>query len=284
MHDYAPSVLAFAAAARLALHNGAVEELDRQVTRAMRARPSCTYAFPFLAVRGRLHLAKVYVARSDHATARHLLREIDDILGHRPDLGTLVDEVRDFRGSSHVRRRSHSRWRAATHPRRAASAALPADPPDDRRDRRAAVRLPQHRQLGGRLDLPQARRLLTQRRGGAGNRHRAPRRIGRLRSAGRLLVQRIGVVSERHRQFGGRGHNPRRTHDCKDADQNVDHLGCARTGIHGRIRRRPRRRGPRPRPPPARRGGPGPTSGDPTRARATPRRPRGRGPPTSPSG
>ena len=49
-------------------------------------------------MRSRLHLAKVYLARSDHATARHLLREIDDVLGHRPDLGTLVDEVRDFRG------------------------------------------------------------------------------------------------------------------------------------------------------------------------------------------
>ena len=64
----------------------------------MRARPSCTYAFPSYAVRSRLHLAKVYLARSDHAKARHLLREIDDVLGHRPDLGTLVDEVRDFRG------------------------------------------------------------------------------------------------------------------------------------------------------------------------------------------
>ena len=97
MYDYAPSVLAFAAAARLALHNGAVDELDRELTRAMRARPSSTYAFPFLAVRSRLQLAKVYVARSDHATARHLLREIDDVFGHRPDLGTLVDEVGDFR-------------------------------------------------------------------------------------------------------------------------------------------------------------------------------------------
>nr|WP_260173362.1 helix-turn-helix transcriptional regulator [Nocardioides albus] len=42
-------------------------------------------------------MAKVYLARSDPATARHLLREIDDIFRHRPDLGTLVDEVGDFR-------------------------------------------------------------------------------------------------------------------------------------------------------------------------------------------
>ena len=97
MHDYAASVIVFAAAARVALHDGAVDELERQLIRAMRARPSCTYAFPSFAVRSRLHLAKIYMARSDHATARHLLREIDDVLGHRPDLGTLVDEVRDFR-------------------------------------------------------------------------------------------------------------------------------------------------------------------------------------------
>ena len=87
MHDYAASVLAFAAAARLALHDGDLEEVDRQLTRAMRARPACTYVLPFLAVRSRLHLAKVFWARGDHATARHLLREIDDVFGHRPDLG-----------------------------------------------------------------------------------------------------------------------------------------------------------------------------------------------------
>ncbi len=98
MHDYPPSVLAFAAAARLALHQGALDEVERQLVRAMRARPSCTYAFPFLAVRSRLQLAKVYLARSDRASAHHLLREIDDVLGHRPELGTLVQEVRDFRG------------------------------------------------------------------------------------------------------------------------------------------------------------------------------------------
>jgi LuxR family maltose regulon positive regulatory protein len=52
---------------------------------------------PWLAVRARLQLAKVYWARGDHTTARHLLREIDDILLHRPDLGVLVDEVSELR-------------------------------------------------------------------------------------------------------------------------------------------------------------------------------------------
>ena len=97
LHDYALSVLAFAAAARLAAHRGDQNEVDRRLAQAMRARPSCTFALPYLAVRVRLQLAKVYTAIADQSTARHLLREIDDILLHRPALGTLVDEVAQFR-------------------------------------------------------------------------------------------------------------------------------------------------------------------------------------------
>jgi LuxR family transcriptional regulator, maltose regulon positive regulatory protein len=97
MHDYATSVLAFAAAARVAAHRGDLQEVDRQITRAMRARPTCTFVLPFFAVGTRLQLAKVHLARGDHSTAGHLLREIDDILLHRPDLGALVDQVSELR-------------------------------------------------------------------------------------------------------------------------------------------------------------------------------------------
>ena len=97
MHDYATSLLAFAAAARLAVHRGDATEADRQLAHAMRARPSCTFVLPFFAVRLRLQLAKVYRASGDATTARHLLKEIDDILSHRPDLGALVDEVDELR-------------------------------------------------------------------------------------------------------------------------------------------------------------------------------------------
>ena len=171
LHDYAISVLVFAAAARLAVHQrrpgGGGSTADPGDAGASRRARSC---FPFLAVRGRLQLAKVYSARGDHAAARHLLREIDDILRHRPDLGVLVEEVREFRGRS-------------SRPRRiAATGATPLTPAELRllpylqthltiaRDRGATVRLAQHRELGGRLDLPQAGRLLAQRGGGAGDR------------------------------------------------------------------------------------------------------------------
>ena len=97
MYDYVAGLLALAGAARLAVHRGDLREASHQLTQAMRARPSCTFAMPFLAVRVRLQLAKVYRSLADHTTARHLLREIDDILVHRPALGVLVEEVSEFR-------------------------------------------------------------------------------------------------------------------------------------------------------------------------------------------
>jgi LuxR family transcriptional regulator, maltose regulon positive regulatory protein len=54
---------------------------------------------PYHAVRLRPQLAKVYLALAEPTKARQLLREIDDIVSRRPALGTLIDEVEDFRGA-----------------------------------------------------------------------------------------------------------------------------------------------------------------------------------------
>jgi LuxR family maltose regulon positive regulatory protein len=97
MDDFVFSIPAFAGAARLSVRRGDLNQAHRQLTRAMRDRPSATYLLPCHAVRLRLHLAKVYLAIADRQTVRQLLREIDDILAHRPALGTLVDEVKGFR-------------------------------------------------------------------------------------------------------------------------------------------------------------------------------------------
>jgi LuxR family transcriptional regulator, maltose regulon positive regulatory protein len=98
MHDFVLAIPAFAGAARLSVHRSDLNEAHRQLTSAMRARPSATYLLPYHAVRLRLQLAKVYLAIADLGTVHQLLREIDDILAHRPALGTLVEEVKDFRG------------------------------------------------------------------------------------------------------------------------------------------------------------------------------------------
>ena len=98
MHDFVFAIPACAGAARLSVHRGDLNDAHRQLTRAMRARPSATHLLPYHAVRPRLQLAKVYLAIADLGTGHQLLREIDDVLAHRPALGTLVEEVKDFRG------------------------------------------------------------------------------------------------------------------------------------------------------------------------------------------
>ena len=97
LHDYSLSVLVYAAAARLAVQRGDRKEADLQITRAMRTRPTCSYAIPWLAVPVRLQLAKALAANADEGSARHLLGEIDDIVVHRPALGALVEEVAALR-------------------------------------------------------------------------------------------------------------------------------------------------------------------------------------------
>lgn len=97
LQDYVLCMLAFAAAGRLAVHNGDRDEAVQQLAQAMRSRPASTFVLPWVAVRVRLQLAKAYAALADQVTARHLLREIDDIFVHRPALGTLVDEVAELR-------------------------------------------------------------------------------------------------------------------------------------------------------------------------------------------
>lgn len=97
LDDYSVSVMAFAMAARFALHRGDMPAVHRLIARAMRARPACTFAMPYVSVRARLQLAKLHWALNDHTAAHHLLREVEDILVRRPQLGALVDQVEDFR-------------------------------------------------------------------------------------------------------------------------------------------------------------------------------------------
>jgi LuxR family transcriptional regulator, maltose regulon positive regulatory protein len=97
IQEYLVSTLAYVGAARLELHRGDLEQTHRQLARAMRARPLATYVIPWAAVPQRLQLAKIYLALADLTAARHLLREIDDILVLRPALGALVKEVEAFR-------------------------------------------------------------------------------------------------------------------------------------------------------------------------------------------
>ncbi len=99
MQDYVTSVIAFAAAARTALHAGDEDTAVRRATQAMRARPVLNSTVPYVAVRVRLELARVHAALGDHAAAKHLLKEADDLRLHSPSLGVLVEQSEQLRAA-----------------------------------------------------------------------------------------------------------------------------------------------------------------------------------------
>ncbi len=98
LHEYWTSALVFALVARVALHRGDVDGGRDNAARAARLRPLLTYALPVVSVQALLELGRVYVALSDTAGAREVVRQARDILQQRPELGILpkqVDELGD---------------------------------------------------------------------------------------------------------------------------------------------------------------------------------------------
>jgi len=86
-----------AARARTAMHRADLYAVHQELASAQRLRHLLTYALPQFAVQARLELARVHLALADPAGARTLMREVDDLLRHRPGLGTLVGEARTLR-------------------------------------------------------------------------------------------------------------------------------------------------------------------------------------------
>ena len=99
LEESPPSALAYALAARVALHRGEAERADELLARAQRLRPRLTYAVPHLSVQTRLELARAYLTTADAGGAETMLREIDALLRRQPDLGTLLHGVEEIRSS-----------------------------------------------------------------------------------------------------------------------------------------------------------------------------------------
>jgi LuxR family transcriptional regulator, maltose regulon positive regulatory protein len=91
------SLVLYAAGARVALHHGDLDQADQDLARAQQLRPQATHALPYYAVQARLELIRAYLALADLAAARRVLREVDDLLRWRPDLGTLPKQASQLR-------------------------------------------------------------------------------------------------------------------------------------------------------------------------------------------
>ncbi len=95
--EYYATPLVCAVHARTALHRGDIAASRRELVNAQRLRSLLTCALPHFAVQARIELAEIHLALGDPAGARTLMREIDELLGCRPDLGNLTSEAGAFR-------------------------------------------------------------------------------------------------------------------------------------------------------------------------------------------
>jgi LuxR family maltose regulon positive regulatory protein len=91
------SVVVYAAAARVAIHQGDLDQAEQDLTRAQQLRPQATHALPYYAVQARLELVRAHLALTDVAGARMVLGEVDGLLRWRPDLGTLPEQAHQLR-------------------------------------------------------------------------------------------------------------------------------------------------------------------------------------------
>jgi LuxR family transcriptional regulator, maltose regulon positive regulatory protein len=106
--QYGAVALAYTASARLLLHRQEADAAREPLAHAMLLRPLVTWAMPWSAVLVRLELADGHLALADAGTAVILLREIDDVLHHRRELGILVERVERLRDRLHHVQEAHN--------------------------------------------------------------------------------------------------------------------------------------------------------------------------------
>ena len=94
---YASSAIAHAATARIAVHEARYEDGRAAVARAHRLRPMLDHGIPWLSIQVGLELVRVHLALAEVAAARTVLRETEQVLTVRPNMGVLVEEARELR-------------------------------------------------------------------------------------------------------------------------------------------------------------------------------------------
>lgn len=97
LNEILPSLLVYAVGARIAIRSGDIRGGRNDLVRAQLVRPLATYIAPWFAVHALLELARASLAISDPAGARIVVREAEQIVRRRPDLGTLTTELIDMR-------------------------------------------------------------------------------------------------------------------------------------------------------------------------------------------
>jgi LuxR family maltose regulon positive regulatory protein len=97
LEECVTSLVVYAAGARVAIHQGKLDQAEQDLARAEQLRPQATHALPYYAVQARLELIRADLALTDVAAARTILREVHELLRWRPDLGTLPHQASQLR-------------------------------------------------------------------------------------------------------------------------------------------------------------------------------------------
>jgi len=93
LQGYPTSELTYAVGARVALVQGDPVRARGCAEEASSFDPGLSYAMPVFALQADLLLARCALGLGDVAWAEEFLTHADDVIAHRPDLGTLVSEV-----------------------------------------------------------------------------------------------------------------------------------------------------------------------------------------------
>ena len=237
MDDYPTSIRAYSAAARLAMHRGQLEQANRELTRAMRARPFVTSAIPFLAVGARLELARVHLSMADLTSARHLAPR-----GRRPPArdgrASASSSTRRPRSTRPSRRRRITAARAPHRSARPSSALLPYLQ-THLTFREIAERLYVSRNTVSSQVTSIYRKLGVSSRTEAVDQATAIGLDRSLVGTIGLLERRLGVVAERHAHLRRGRDDAGHADHGQDADQDGDDLGGGCPAAHRRIGRFP---------------------------------------------
>jgi LuxR family transcriptional regulator, maltose regulon positive regulatory protein len=97
VEGFLASIPAVIAHIRILVHQGDAEAARRELARAVSLRPAMGIDGPAVSVIFLLGLARAHLAVGDPAGARTLLRQAEDIIRMRPDLGILPAQVADLR-------------------------------------------------------------------------------------------------------------------------------------------------------------------------------------------
>jgi LuxR family transcriptional regulator, maltose regulon positive regulatory protein len=94
---YWTSALVYARAAAAAVYRGDLDAAREHLGWAAGLRPLLTHALPVVSVQALLELAHVYIALGDPDGAHAVLRQADDVVRQRPDLGVLPAQADELR-------------------------------------------------------------------------------------------------------------------------------------------------------------------------------------------